>query len=84
MKQQRPERLICSKFYFQITIKSIEVHFRVIYEIMHGVNRKSPEERNIPGAPNKGPEGTQKQTPELPPLMPGSLSLLVSCHFSTR
>lgn len=65
MKQQRPECLICSKFYFQITIKGIQVLFRVIYEIMHDVNRKSPKERNIPDASNKWPEGTQKQTPEL-------------------
>lgn len=40
MRQQRLGHLICSKFYFQITIKGIQLLFRLIYKIMQDVNKK--------------------------------------------
>lgn len=37
MRQRTLDHLICSKFYFQVTIRGIQLLFRLIYKIMQGV-----------------------------------------------
>lgn len=85
MRQQRPERLICSKFYFQITIKGIQFLFSLIYKIMQDVNMKFQRKKpflTILICEEKGHRNAHQNF-----LHMASTQIFVPacfCHFGTR